>query len=47
VLHAGPAAYSDLAVLGDGTILCVYERGVKNAYEQITLERVRADQLKR
>jgi sialidase-1 len=46
VLHAGPAAYSDLAVLADGTILCAYERGVKNPYEEITLARVRVDQLK-
>jgi sialidase-1 len=46
VLHAGPAAYSDLAVLRDGTILCAYERGVKNAYEEITLARIRPDELK-
>jgi sialidase-1 len=26
-LEAGPAAYSDLAVLPDGTVLCLYERG--------------------
>jgi len=39
VLHAGPAAYSCLAVLPDGTILCLYERGRKHAYEQITLAR--------
>jgi len=25
VLHPGPAAYSDLAVLPDGEILCLYE----------------------
>lgn len=25
--HAGPSAYSDLAVLPDGTILCFYESG--------------------
>ena len=39
VLHAGPAAYSCLAVLSDGTILCLYERGQKHAYQQITLAR--------
>lgn len=39
VLHAGPAAYSCLAVLADGTILCLYERGQKGAYEKITLAR--------
>ena len=27
VLEPGPSAYSDLAVLPDGTILCFYERG--------------------
>lgn len=27
LLHAGPSAYSDLAVLPDGTILCFYESG--------------------
>jgi len=36
VLHPGPAAYSDLCVLPDMTVCCLYERGVKNAYEKIT-----------
>lgn len=27
VLEPGPAAYSDLAVLSDGTVLCLFERG--------------------
>ena len=35
-LHSGPAAYSSLAALGDGTIACLYERGEKDPYEQIT-----------
>lgn len=39
VLHEGPAAYSCLAVLPDGTITCLYERGNKNAYETIALAR--------
>jgi len=26
-LDAGPSAYSDLAVLPDGTVLCLYEKG--------------------
>ena len=38
-LHAGPAAYSCLAVLPDGDIGCLYERGDKNPYETITLAR--------
>jgi sialidase-1 len=43
VLHAGAAAYSDLAVLGDGTVLCLYERGDKSSYERITLARFGVD----
>lgn len=35
-LHSGPAAYSSLAVLADGTIACLYERGDKDPYERIT-----------
>lgn len=38
-LHGGPSAYSDLAVLGDGTILCFYEAGLENPYETIRLAR--------
>ncbi len=40
VLHAGPSAYSCLAVLPKGTIACLYERGDKNAYETITFARL-------
>ncbi len=39
VLWPGPAAYSSLAVMPDGTILCLYERGLKGPYEKITLAR--------
>lgn len=39
VVHAGPAAYSCLTVMKDGTIGCLYERGEKDAYETITLAR--------
>jgi sialidase-1 len=46
VLHNGPSAYSDLAVLPDGTILCLYERGSKHPYETITLARFSLDSLK-
>ncbi|HUW59788.1 MAG TPA: sialidase family protein [Candidatus Bathyarchaeia archaeon] len=38
-LHQGPSAYSDLAVLEDGTIACLYECGDKHPYESITLAR--------
>ena len=44
LLHAGPSAYSDLAVAADGTILCVYERGRKSPYEQIALARLKDSQ---
>lgn len=46
LLHAGPAAYSDLAALADGTILCLYERGEKNAYQLISLARLKVEDLK-
>lgn len=39
VLHAGPSAYSDLAVLADGRAACLYERGDENPYESIVLAR--------
>ncbi len=44
-LHSGPSAYSDLAVLPDGTIGCLYERGTAHPYEQIVLARCRLDWL--
>jgi len=45
LLWAGPAAYSCLAVLPDGTVLCLYERGQKHAYERISLARISAKEL--
>lgn len=39
VLHSGPAAYSCLTVMRDGTIGCLYERGDQQPYETITLAR--------
>jgi hypothetical protein len=41
-IHEGPAAYSDLAALSDGTILCLFECGSKMAHERIALSRVGA-----
>ena len=38
-LWAGPAAYSDLAALPDGTVGCLYERGEAGPYERISLAR--------
>jgi sialidase-1 len=39
LLYAGPSAYSALAVTKKGEILCLYERGVRTPYENITLAR--------
>lgn len=39
LIYPGPAAYSDLAVTGDKTILCFFERGSKRYYEKLTLAR--------
>ena len=39
ILHPGPSAYSDLAVLPDGSICCLYERGDSHPYETLTLAR--------
>jgi sialidase-1 len=36
-VHSGPSAYSDLAVLPEGKVGCLYERGIKHPYETITL----------
>jgi sialidase-1 len=38
-LYDGPSAYSDLAVLPDGTVACLYERGFSNPYETICFAR--------
>ncbi|MFW6125018.1 MAG: sialidase family protein [Pirellulales bacterium] len=46
VLHAGPAAYSCLAVLPDGSIGCLYEAGREHPYETITFARFGLDWLK-
>lgn len=45
-LFAGPAAYSALAVLANGDILCLYEKGDQHPYEQISLARLRLDDFK-
>lgn len=43
VLHAGPAAYSTVVVLRDGTIAVLYERGEQSPYEKITFARFSQD----
>lgn len=37
VVTAGPAAYSDLVITGDGVVLCLYETGGKKLYESLRL----------
>lgn len=39
VLYPGPSAYSSLACLADGTIGCLYERGIGNENETIAFAR--------
>lgn len=39
LIHAGPSAYSDLCVLPDMTVCCLYEAGKDTAYETITVAR--------
>ncbi len=45
VLWPGPAAYSCLAVLSDGTIACLFEAGDQHPYERIVLARFSLDWL--
>ncbi len=45
VLHPGPSAYSDLAALPNGDIVCLFEAGRTNAYESIMLQRVSPESL--
>jgi len=39
LIHAGPAAYSCLAVLPDKSVACLFECGKTNSYETISLAR--------
>ena len=45
LLNAGPSAYSNLAILPDGSIACLYERGKSIPYETITFARFTMDWL--
>lgn len=47
VIHAGPSAYSCLAVLPDKSIACLFECGEKSAYEKISLARILLDWLEK
>lgn len=39
VIYPGPAAYSDLCILPNSTVCCLFERGMHHPYEKITLAR--------
>ncbi len=45
ILHKGPAAYSCLCQLPDGSFACLYEAGEKHAYETIRFTRFSLDWL--
>jgi sialidase-1 len=36
VIHEGPAAYSSMAMLPDGQVGILYEKGDKSPYETVT-----------
>jgi len=40
ILHSGPAAYSDLVVLRNGTIGCLFEAGENGPYEKIVYSKL-------
>lgn len=40
VLHAGPAAYSDLVMLDANHVACLYEAGEAGPYERLVFERI-------
>jgi len=43
LLNEGHSAYSDIAVLPDGTIVCLFEAGKSNAYETIRCVRLKVE----
>lgn len=45
LIHEGPSAHSSLAVTPDGTILCFYERGSENPYQNMTVARFNIERL--
>ena len=46
VLHAGPAAYSDITMLRSGDVGCLYEAGNKSPYEGIAFHRVKLREIR-
>jgi sialidase-1 len=40
LLYEGPSAYSNLVLLPNGNLACLYESGLKSAYERIVFEEI-------
>ncbi len=47
ILHSGPSAYSDLAVLKNGNVAILYEAGIESPYETIVFAQVTYKSIKR
>lgn len=45
VLYEGPSAYSNLVALPNGNLACLFEAGVKDAYEGIVFREVSIDEI--
>jgi len=45
VLYTGPSAYSDLAILSDGRVACLFEAGTKHPYEKIVFATVTTEDM--
>ena len=46
VLHEGPSAYSNLVVLPNGNLACIYEGGIKTPYEGIVFREISLSDIK-
>lgn len=46
VVHSGPSAYSNLVVLPNGNLACLFEAGVKSPYEGIVFKELEFDDFK-
>ncbi len=45
VLHAGPSAYSDLAIIGSNKVACLFEAGENHPYERIVFSSILIEDL--
>jgi sialidase-1 len=44
LLYQGPSAYSNLAILGNGNLVCLYEAGIEKPYEGIVFEEIKMEE---